>query len=605
MWLVAAVAVALLVPPWAIALARARHHHLDATAVTILAAVSIPLAALWLAWVTLAKGGESSAPAGSLSIAEVADQLAIAVGKQWADEAAIRRLNDPYPLPVSWDAADASLTDPWDLLVKLASSGAGWPSPPAPGIWAADPHGLAGEGGQLAEVLAKVPTGRLVVLGEPGSGKTMLMVRLVLDLLKNRGDGEPVPILASIASWNPAEQDLRDWLCAQLLIDHPGLATSPPEGMGERTRAEALLESRLILPVLDGLDEIPNEVRGPAIGRINDALLPGQQAVATCRSMEYREAVRPVGGVEVTLRAAAAVELRPLDADAVRKYLREDAAGPVARARWDPVLPVLGTEAPAGRALSTPLMVSLARAIYNPRPGELAGTLRDPAELCDQSDQTAVESLLFDAFIPAAYRHGLAGRWKAQDAEKWLVFLAREARHYGDLAWWKLSAASHYVATFPAMFWPRSFVVTTIWPPWSRGPMARWMLPARAISVTSSVTSPKAGLALARKAAVVNGPVTGVVFGVVLGVVFGFELGIAAGVWAGVGAGIAAGAGGSFMVPWPWYEMARTSLALRHRLPWRLMDFLEDAHRRGVLRQAGTVYQFRHIELQHRLAGRP
>jgi hypothetical protein len=34
------------------------------------------------------------------------------------------------------------------------------------------------------------------------------------------------------------------------------------------------------------------------------------------------------------------------------------------------------------------------------------------------------------------------------------------------------------------------------------------------------------------------------------------------------------------------------------------MDFLADAHRRGVLRQAGAVYQFRHIELQHRLATR-
>ena len=32
------------------------------------------------------------------------------------------------------------------------------------------------------------------------------------------------------------------------------------------------------------------------------------------------------------------------------------------------------------------------------------------------------------------------------------------------------------------------------------------------------------------------------------------------------------------------------------------MDFLTDAHKRGVLRQAGAVYQFRHVELQHRLA---
>ena len=35
---------------------------------------------------------------------------------------------------------------------------------------------------ELVEKLALVPTGRLVVLGEPGAGKTMLMIRLVLDL---------------------------------------------------------------------------------------------------------------------------------------------------------------------------------------------------------------------------------------------------------------------------------------------------------------------------------------------------------------------------------------------------------------------------------------
>ena len=166
----------------------------------------------------------------------------------------------------------------------------------------------------------------------------------------------------------------------------------------------------------------------------------------TCRTEQYRDAVRPQGGPEVTLRAAA-VQLRPLDAEAVRGYLRDDAAGPVARARWDPVLAVLGTEAPAGQALSTPLMVGLARAIYNPRPGELAGILRDPAELCNPAlaDRAAVESLLFDAFIPAAYRHDPAGRWKAQDAERWLVFLARHLeRTIGspDLAWWQLRHAA-------------------------------------------------------------------------------------------------------------------------------------------------------------------
>jgi hypothetical protein len=45
-------------------------------------------------------------------------------------------------------------------------------------------------------------------------------------------------------------------------------------------------------------------------------------------------------------------------------------------------------------------------------------------------------------------------------------------------------------------------------------------------------------------------------------------------------------------------------LALTGRLPLRLITFLEDAHRRGVLRQSGAVYQFRHARLAERLSSR-
>ena len=694
---------ALLLLPWVVALVLVRrHHHLDGGTVGILVAVSLGLPTLWLTWAAYRGPRRSEASVSGLSLAQVADQLAIAVGAQWEAEAAMRRLNDPYPLPVSWTAADASLTDSWDSLVKLATSGAGWPPPPPAGTWAAGPDDLAGEGGELADVLARVPTGRLVVLGEPGAGKTMLMVRLVLDLLARRASGGPVPILASVASWNPADQDLRDWLGAQLLIDHPALAAPPPAGRTESTQAAALLASGLILPVLDGLDEIPEEVRGPAISRINDALRPGEQVVVTCRTQQYRDAVRPQGGVEVTLRAAAAVQLRPLDADAVRGYLCDDAAGPVARARWDPVLAVLGTEAPAGQALSTPLMVGLARAIYNPRPGELAGTLRDPAELCSPAlaDRTAVESLLFDAFIPAAYRHDPAGRWKAQDAEKWLVFLARHLEYTigsPDLAWWQLPLA------VPGFALVAAGVVAGV--------------------VVGAVVGVVVGaLAGGSSAGVVAGLTFGVVVGLVVGAVMAARRGRhetsprdplattkppqrrGSGSWPGPrsgsrsrswpglwpGRGVAGPWSGSWSASgpvrwttgrgrssrpqfrcksqgracrgsqnwncsrssgrgrgrvrdrggrgrgrgrgvellrsesWPgscWgprsaafsalrltaspsYEIARIWLTLRHRLPWQFMGFLADAHRRGVLRQAGAVYQFRHIELQHRLANR-
>jgi hypothetical protein len=45
-------------------------------------------------------------------------------------------------------------------------------------------------------------------------------------------------------------------------------------------------------------------------------------------------------------------------------------------------------------------------------------------------------------------------------------------------------------------------------------------------------------------------------------------------------------------------------LAARGQQPWRIMTFLDDARERGLLRQSGAVYQFRHAMLCEHLAGK-
>jgi hypothetical protein len=641
------------------------------------------LAGLYVAWATYRDARRDAAGGRGLSLAEVTDELADAIRTQWVAEAKVRQLNDPYPLPVSWGPADASLTDGWDVLVKLATSGAGRP-PRAPGAWAHGPDALAGVGGQLVDVLARVPTGRLVVLGEPGAGKTMLMVWLMLDLLARRRSGDPVPVLVSLASWDATGQGLHEWLTAQLTVDHPALAYPPPPGAGEATCGQTLVAARQILPILDGLDEIPKAVRGSAITRINDALQPGEHLVLTCRTEEYRDAVRPPGGEEVTLRAAAAVQLRPLDAEAIADYLRDAAGGPIAAARWDPVLAVLGTQAPAGQALTTPLMAGLARIVYNRRPGEPAGELHDPAELCSPAlgDRAAVERHLFDGFIPAAYRPGPIDRWTAQQAEKLLVFLARHLEHTidsPDLAWWQLGRAvpsasrnaaalvfslgAGLMAGLPAglthgllvgllagfMAW--ASVVGTLLgrdtypePRFGFGVGRRTVARFLRAPAAGLVTGLGAGLWYGPRAGLVTGLVTaflvarvagefltelhampgdlaaaaspqavfarnrrvGLQFGIVFGLMAGLLLWLGAGLWAGLVCGFVFGFyTDARLTAWPTYVIARVWLVLRRGMPWSLMGFLADAHQRGVLRQAGAVYQFRHIELQHHLASRP
>ena len=633
---------------------------------------------------------------------ELADLLAVGVAAQWEAEAAMRSLNDPYPLPVRWDAADASLADEWGVLVRLARSGADWPVPPPPGTWAAGPGGLAGDGNHLVNVLSRVPTGRMVVLGEPGAGKTMLMVQLVQDLLAARASGDPVPVLASLASWNPARQDLHGWLAAQLTVDHPALAAAALHAPGKYTlMAELLLSAGLILPILDGLDEIPEEVRGSAITRINDSLRPGEHLILTCRSEPYREAIHPPEGVKLTVQAAAVVQLRPLDRDAVSRYLCYGAGNLSAAARWDPVLAALGTQAPVGQALVTPLMVGVASAIYNPRPGEPAEEMRDPAELCGMADRAAVESHLLDGFIPAAYRSGLVGRWEARQAETWLVFLACHLENVvqcPDLAWWELlkagpfaslnlaaglaaglaaSVAAGLVTGLAAGLWaglaagfvfglggavgsavvarqknPRPsksvrfdvFAVryaavlvaavaigTAIAAPialsfgsWFGtaagllfGGVTGWFIfrlwPSSADMLLSDLpkaASPRAVLVRDRRAAFDTAVVAGFgfvcLFGIVVGIVAGFVVGLVPGLVFGLAFPAYLGLYSSqTRTAWPSYLLVRGWLALHHRLPWALMDFLVDAHQRGVLRQTGSVYQFRHIELERRLATRP
>jgi hypothetical protein len=53
---------------------------------------------------------------------------------------------------------------------------------------------------------------------------------------------------------------------------------------------------------------------------------------------------------------------------------------------------------------------------------------------------------------------------------------------------------------------------------------------------------------------------------------------------------------------WSGFAVASLWLGVRRRLPLRLMGFLDDAYRLGLLRVVGPVYQFRHADLQDHLA---
>src|SRR5262249_57141882 len=119
----------------------------------------------------------------------------------------------------------------------------------------AGPLAVAGRVEQVADVYRHIPSGRLVILGKAGAGKTVLAARLALDLLATRQPDQPVPVIVSVGSWNPATTPLTTWLAGLLARDHPGLAA--PAGPAGSTRADgptpaaALIAAGRVLPILD------------------------------------------------------------------------------------------------------------------------------------------------------------------------------------------------------------------------------------------------------------------------------------------------------------------------------------------------------------------
>jgi hypothetical protein len=377
---------------------------------------------------------------------KLADRLAVAVRAQWRAEAVARGLStSPYLLSVSWGLADPSLVDRWSTLMALAESG-GWLK--SDSAWAASPEELAGRGSGLADVLARVPTGRLVVLGEPGSGKTVLVLRLVLDLLGRRRSGDPVPVLVSAASWDPTVSGPYDWLASQLALSYPSLSATSDSGSLSR-QFRALIDSGLIVPVLDGLDEIPYPARVSAVAELNAAMRPGDRLVVACRRSDFLAAVASPRKLRVPLSGAAGIELQSLDPGTVTSYLYADAARDQ-DSPWHSALAGLAADAPLTAALSSPLLLTLARVIYNTRPGEPGGPAPDPVELRSLPDRAAIQDRLLSAFVKAAYRNAdtgpLASRrerlWPTDRAEQWLGFLAGHLE-FGigepDFAWWQLA----------------------------------------------------------------------------------------------------------------------------------------------------------------------
>ncbi|SDT35233.1 NACHT domain-containing protein [Actinoplanes derwentensis] len=350
-------------------------------------------------------------------LAAAARALARDVGTRGREQLEQRQLTDTEPIEIRFGPAPA------DLIARLANI-RGTPHGAVP-----EPLKLSGRFSEIAGVYHSCPSQRLVILGERGSGKSVLALKLALELVRPRNDDDPVPVIFGIHSWDPNKKTLPEWMADCLLRDY-NLAQV---GIPRPDLAAEIVGTGQILPILDGFDEIADGLRDEALRILDKTSIP---LVLTSVTDTYATAVRRAR----TLSRAAVIVLEDLGAEDLTDFLpRTTPADPVTK--WEPVLGGLaGT--PAGAALSSPLMVGLARRIYSDGPDDpvVLTTGRFP-------DAEAVKAHLLSRFVTVAYDGPAlvrAGERKSRyrcaekNARRWLGYLARRPAD-PDIAWWTVA----------------------------------------------------------------------------------------------------------------------------------------------------------------------
>jgi hypothetical protein len=133
---------------------------------------------------------------------------------------------------------------------------------------------------------------RLLIVGEPGSGKSMAAYSLIEYLAETEDVEGRVPLLVNLSAWEAQETFeafLVEYLCSSVGYEVHGRAV-----------ASAFIDSDRYTLILDGLDEIPVRLRAHFSERLDEFMrgLAGEVGVmVTCRTQDYEEllAAYPAG----------------------------------------------------------------------------------------------------------------------------------------------------------------------------------------------------------------------------------------------------------------------------------------------------------------------
>lgn len=255
------------------------------------------------------------------------------------------------------------------------------------------------EGTTASKVFEDIGAGRtLLILGEPGAGKTITLLKLTESLIARAENdlSQPFPVVMNLSSWAKQRKSISDWLVQELKNIYGA----------SKALGQAWVEQEQLILLLDGLDEVDAQYRADCVKALNQFIQThGLTEIVVCSRIRDYEALSE------RLQLRSAIYVRPLTAEQIDQFL-ERAGKPLAALRR-----AIQQDAELQQLASSPLMLSIVSLAYQDATAEALPHAGTPEHQRQQLLDTYINRMLM--------RRGTTQVYTREQTLRWLIFLAK------------------------------------------------------------------------------------------------------------------------------------------------------------------------------------
>lgn len=269
-------------------------------------------------------------------------------------------------------------------------------------------------GTQIIDVFNEM-NGSLLILGEPGSGKTTMLLDLARDAIARAEEDptQPIPVFFNLSFRAGVLRSIDKWLVEELNTKY----------QIPKCLARPWVENDDLLLLLDGLDEVSKDSKDGCIAAINRFLQEHMTPVVICsRVVDYESLINK-------LELRGAVILQPFTFDQIDRYFADRGTELLA------VRKTIRYDLTLREFAQTPLMLSVMTFAYRG-----VSATRSPKEqemlaksLGLSNSVEAQRRRILDTYVDQALdRRGVDQTYPAESVVHWLSWLAHRMTKHGQ-----------------------------------------------------------------------------------------------------------------------------------------------------------------------------